>query len=290
MTMRRFRQAVCLLGGFVFLMALGNGTLGSAQEQSYVPFFNNSLNQNGKRPILPAYTLRSRNFTLRLWSTGENSEDRSSRDIGRGRGSGLGKLAAGAVWGVGGFVYGFLVGAKVYDDQYPESSSGDIGFLGWGLGGGAIGTAICLPTGIYLANRQFEHFRGGRQPLVAVIISPILPSTGHLYAGCWGRGLLFAAGRLGCLIFMEAKGEKRVHRETYPYGSIEYELTAWFYAGVAAFLGTTIWEAVDAQNQIDKYNRRHYGQSQVPGSFADNFRIRAIPTRDGLSLLCTYSF
>lgn len=271
-------------------MALGNGTLVSAQEQSYVPFFNKSLNQNGKRPILPAYTLRSRNFGLRLWSTEENSEDRPSPDIGRRRGSGLGKLTAGLVWGVGGFVYGFLVGAKVYDDQYPERSSGDIGVLGWGVAGGAVGTAVCLPTGIYLANRPFEHFPNGRNTTLPVIISPILPSAGHAYAGCWGRGLLFAVGRLGCLIFMEAKGERKIHRETYPYGSTAYELTPWFYVAVGAFLGTTIWETVDAQNQIEKYNRRHYGQSSAPGSFANNFRMRAIPRRNGLSLLCTYSF
>ncbi len=219
----------------------------------------------------------------------EKSEDSSSPDIGRRRGSALGKFAAGVVWGVGGFMYGFLVGAKAYGDKYPQSSE-PIDVLGWGVTGGAIGTAICLPTGIYLANRRFEHFRGAKKPIVPVIISPILPSTGHLYAGCWKRGLLFAVGRFGCLIFMEAKGERRVHRGTYPYGSTKNELTASFYVAVGAFLGTTIWETADAQNQIEKYNRRHYGQNPVPAPFAGNFHMQAIPTRDGLSLLCAYSF
>jgi hypothetical protein len=36
-----------------------------------------------------------------------------------------------------------------------------------------------------------------KDPLTAGVLSLLLPSAGHAYAGSWPRGLLFAAGRTG---------------------------------------------------------------------------------------------
>ena len=96
----------------------------------------------------------------------------------------------------------------------------------------------------------------------AVVLSCLVSSTGHAYAGNWGRGLAFTAGRVGCgIIAMTLGFEEKT--ETYDDGWYEYsettiEITPMYYFGVLGASVLAIWEMVDASKEVQKYNSRLY--------------------------------
>jgi hypothetical protein len=81
----------------------------------------------------------------------------------------------------------------------------------------------------------------------AIVLSILLPSAGHAYAGKWGTGLLFAAGEIGFLglsywAISEANGEYTAEDNVAIAGS----------CAIALIL--RVCEICDAANQVSNYN------------------------------------
>jgi len=102
-------------------------------------------------------------------------------------------------------------------------------------------SSITKPVNI---SDTYEHF--SKSKTTAVLLECFLPSAGHAYAGNWTRGLPFAIGKLGCVPFMV------IDRPSSDKNSGKRNLTTAI-AGVS-YLAISIWEAIDASNQVDKYN------------------------------------
>jgi len=98
----------------------------------------------------------------------------------------------------------------------------------------------------------------------AVVLSCLLTSTGHAYAGNWGRGLAFTAGRVGCAVLAITLGieEKTETHEDYYFSYTEKttEITPIYYIGIIGAATIAIWEMVDASKEVSKYNTRLYEQ------------------------------
>ncbi|MHB2154066.1 hypothetical protein ACX8XN_06680 [Calditrichota bacterium GD2] len=93
----------------------------------------------------------------------------------------------------------------------------------------------------------------------AVVLSCLLSSTGHAYAGNWGRGLLFTAARIGCAVFALTVGtETKTEQVSYYYTEQKVETTPAYTIGMVGALVVAIWEMVDANNEVKKYNAKLY--------------------------------
>jgi hypothetical protein len=117
----------------------------------------------------------------------------------------------------------------------------------------------------------------------AVVLSIFLTSSGHAYAGNWGRGLLFTAGRVsGVVLALTAGIQTTTYSTPNPYGySWDYyysstEITSWYYIGLGTTLVFSVWEALDAAGEVERYNNnlagrsvsgKQYGLNIVPGKY-----------------------
>lgn len=124
----------------------------------------------------------------------------------------------------------------------------------------------------------------------AVVLSLLLTSTGHAYAGNWGRGLLFTAARVGGVVLALTAGIQ-TNTESSGYGYYLYsyqttEITAWYYVGFATSLVFAIWEAIDASAEVDRYNDDLY--RKIMGTSPVGFNI--VPSRNGPQLQLNYTF
>ena len=125
----------------------------------------------------------------------------------------------------------------------------------------------------------------------AVVLSCLLTSAGHAYAGNWGRGLGFTAGRVGCAVLAITMGiEEKTDTDDYGYYSVEtttVEINGMYYVGVLGATVIAIWEMIDASNEVKKYNaniyRRILGKEPL-------FGFNIIPNKSGGRLALTYSF
>lgn len=116
-----------------------------------------------------------------------------------------------------------------------------------------------------------------KSPTLAVLLSLLLTSTGHAYAGQWERGLLFTAGRIGCAILaFEAGGQAK-------------ENTDFRTIGILGFLVLGIWEAIDAADLVHDFNEslRKRGAS---GSGFSCFDGDVLPSKDGLRISLVWNF
>lgn len=117
-----------------------------------------------------------------------------------------------------------------------------------------------------------------KNPGTAGVLSFLISSTGHAYAGNWGRGLLFLGGRILC-VSVASNAESKDHA----------------IGGLIAFLGLAIWEIIDAGNEVDKYNKRLYNSIMhgVPNfgvNISPMHSLCNIPINDGVQLNITYEF
>ncbi len=120
----------------------------------------------------------------------------------------------------------------------------------------------------------------------AVLLSFLISSTGHAYAGNWGRGLAFTAGRVGCAVLMFTAGIKETtetdHGYYYTTITIKEEKTPFFYIGAGGAIILSIWEMVDAAKEVKRYNNRYSGNPK--------FGLDLVPERDGASIKLSYNF
>ena len=110
---------------------------------------------------------------------------------------------------------------------------------------------------------------GKKTPGAAIVLSLLLSSTGHAYAGNWGRGLLFLGGRV--LAF-------------YTFASMESEDGPLI--GFLISLGIGIWEAVDAGQEVERYNKRLYNRINLG---IPDLSFDFIPIREGIGLNFKYA-
>ena len=146
-------------------------------------------------------------------------------------------------------------------------------------------------SGMSDTDKMMMYESGKKNPTTAVVLSCLLTSSGHAYAGNWGRGLAFTAGRIGCGVIAITMGIKE-ETETYDGGwyTIEEtttEITGMYYVGMLGATAIAIWEMIDASNQVKKYNQnlfeKVYGKKPQMG-----FNI--IPDKNGGKLALTYNF
>ena len=134
-----------------------------------------------------------------------------------------------------------------------------------------------------------------KKPATAVIWSVLIPSAGHAYAKNWGKGLLFAAGRIGLVVFAITQGieEKQSSREEsgdyYYYGEYEYrvEANSTYYVGLLGSTALGIWEMLDAAKEVKKYNRNLHNQL-FPGQ--PYIGLHMAPMNRGGKLMLSYNF
>jgi hypothetical protein len=117
--------------------------------------------------------------------------------------------------------------------------------------------------------RYYEQEK--KNPAVAAYLSLLLTSTGHAYAGNWGRGLLFTVLRVGgyYLLFTEL----RSRRET---SSV----------GLLAYLVGTVVEALDAAWEVDRYNEKLFDRIMNNRTFG----VSIVPHGNGAQLQISYNF
>lgn len=130
-----------------------------------------------------------------------------------------------------------------------------------------------------------------KSPGTAVVLSLVLTSVGHAYAGNWGRGLLFTAGRVGGVVVALTAGIKtETHQDYLGYGTYyTYEttkITDLYYVGFCTALLFTVWEAVDASVEVDRYNDNLY--NKIMGKMP--IHLGVVPSRNGPQVQMSYSF
>lgn len=116
----------------------------------------------------------------------------------------------------------------------------------------------------------------------AIIYSCLLTSAGHAYADNWGRGLLFSAGTIACIVGAVTLGvqEKTSGSSWYQTTTTEITSAFWLFYGAAVII--RIWEVIDASNEVDRYNKKLY--DRIIGD--DNkLGINLLPYKDGAKLV-----
>ncbi len=88
--------------------------------------------------------------------------------------------------------------------------------------------------------------------LTCVAIAGLMagPSLGYFYGGCWGRGLLMTAVRVGVSLGVLA----------YSLNNDEEDLTGLGYAYLGVLLGTAIYECATVKSAVRKHNAAHMAQ------------------------------
>jgi len=117
--------------------------------------------------------------------------------------------------------------------------------------------------------RYYEQQK--KNPAVAAYLSLLLTSTGHAYAGNWGRGLLFTVLRVGgyYLLFTELSSRREISS-----------------VGLLAYLVGTVVEAIDAAWEVDRYNEKLFDRIMNNRTFGVNI----VPHGNGAQLQISYNF
>jgi hypothetical protein len=146
------------------------------------------------------------------------------------------------------------------------------------------------PSGIEDVQKMMYYEKDKKSSGTAVLLSLVITSAGHAYAGNWGRGLLFTAGRVGGAVLALTAG---IETNTYSSGGYYYsysysetKITTWYYVGFGAILVFAIWEAIDASAEVDRYNENLY--NKIMGKKPFGFNI--VPSKNGTQLQFTYNF
>ncbi len=97
---------------------------------------------------------------------------------------------------------------------------------------------------IYLSNQKDKY--------AAMSWSLVCPSLGHAYAGDWGRGVPFLAGKVAAVTTVV------VAYTQIPFSQIPNKnvvMNGWLAVGGAIFLTMSIWEPYDVVQTVEEYNR-----------------------------------
>lgn len=135
--------------------------------------------------------------------------------------------------------------------------------------------------------KQMLYETQKKNPGTAVVFSCLLSSAGHAYAGNWGRGLLFTAARIGCVVLATTAGIEEKEYSDYGYYYTETELTSAYYIGMSGALIFAIWEMFDAHNEVGRYNRKLYNRIH---SNQPSFGLNIVPAKKGAKLALSYAF
>jgi len=144
------------------------------------------------------------------------------------------------------------------------------------------------PSYITDAQKLMMYESQKKSPTTAVLLSCLLSSAGHAYAGNWGRGLLFTAGRFACMYIAITLG---IEEKTYDFKFHEdYTVTETNEVYTLGMIGTlvlAIWEMVDASNEVKKYNEKLYNRI-FHGQ--PSFGMKTVPANNGIQLFLAYNF
>jgi hypothetical protein len=139
--------------------------------------------------------------------------------------------------------------------------------------------------------KMMYYERDKKNSGTAVLLSLVITSAGHAYAGNWGRGLSFTAGRIAGAVLAITAGIQTNTQSTYVgsgryYTSETVEITSWYYIGIASTLVFSIWEAIDASAEVDRYNASMY--NRIMGK--KPFSLNVVPTKNGPQVQLSYCF
>jgi len=141
------------------------------------------------------------------------------------------------------------------------------------------------------AQDQASYDREKKNPTTAVVLALFIPSGGHAYAGNWTRGLMFAGGEIAGIVLAATAGtstEYNYDPDYYwaSYGDYTTQTTPWLYIGIGTAVVFAVWGAIDASNEVEKYNERLLeGHSQTT-----SFGMNVITGPNGPQFQCSYHF
>ena len=216
----------------------------------------------------------------------------TNRFLGILEGTGIGLLAGG-----GG---GYLVGDNIGSNQSAESRGwgrliftvlgGTVGLVSGIVAGASEGhtfeyefekpsvTENSLPAqpAVHDDTHKKELYETTKKNSTSVaLISMILPSAGHASVHQWNRGLLFASGRVGGVVYAYTFGVNNIAHK----GDL-------FYVGIAVTVGFTIWEMMDVSDEVGRYNdhlhKTIFGETPVG--------LNIVPSKNGPQFQLSYTF
>lgn len=121
------------------------------------------------------------------------------------------------------------------------------------------GTA--LPATVQLIPAQWSH---QKSPGVALVLSWLIPSAGHAYAGRWERGLAWFAGEAACFAVI-SEGANKTEYGYYSGDQLTQQGKQLVGLGIIGLIGFRIAEFVDAYQITQAYNRQ-LGTGVLPKS------------------------
>ncbi|MBL7023311.1 MAG: hypothetical protein ISR90_04565 [Candidatus Marinimicrobia bacterium] len=129
---------------------------------------------------------------------------------------------------------------------------------------------------LYTSDSQklFMYKNLKKSPATAVVLSFLLPSTGHAYAGNWSRGLVFTGLKIGSIVFANVVGEPK--KDTNLKGAL-----------LTGLVALSVLELVDASNEVKKYNQKWYNFIYTG---KPSLGMKITPNRDGANLMLTCNF
>lgn len=123
-----------------------------------------------------------------------------------------------------------------------------------------------------------------KSPTTAVLLSCLITSVGHAYAGNWGRGLLFTMGRLGGYVIAANSPDKKSDNS---WGDKTPDHSQGYYIGVGITLVLAIWEMIDASATAESYNNDLY--KKITGKDS-GISFNMLPKNKGMQFGISYSF
>ena len=114
---------------------------------------------------------------------------------------------------------------------------------------------------------------------IATIFSLLIPSTGHAYVGKWEKGLLITSVSFSSIIAGIVLAQEDRQSSVRDFG-------VYMLFGLA--VGLRIWEVIDAEKEVNKYNNRVY--KTIYGKEPPSFSLNLQPTYKGANLTMSYSF
>lgn len=100
------------------------------------------------------------------------------------------------------------------------------------------------------------------------------PSLGFFYGGCWGRGLLTTALRLGVTFAIAA----------YALNNDEQDLTGLGLAGIGFLVASSLYDCATVRSAVRKHNAAHMARQGL------NLAVAPFPLRKGAGLQVRLSF
>ena len=135
------------------------------------------------------------------------------------------------------------------------------------------------------AQKMMMYNSQKKDPATAVVLSCLLTSTGHAYAGNWGRGVKFTMGRLLCFLFAVTAGIEI--EDAGDATEVSTGVNGMYTLGMFGVFVTSLWEIADARMEVIKYNQALHNRIYTG---KPSFGMNIVPNRDGANLMLTYNF